>query len=224
MILLCKKGSHGVCVRGKQRSIPLPNCLESWTLKNHVQFICNSHTTTMCADPIGSGNMLTPSKTSGNNWQLVRAQPKLQQPLHAPTRNRPLTIPPMLAKESKPMVVCTCNNPNRRGCSGTMPGIVMGATQMLTQGFNNCTNLQDRDSASAKMHGLPNRLQTSSYGARKVPSTISNRKSIIKIVKQDWRDCKPANTYRRRKKRSNLEIDSVIADPRVSALFHSDFT
>ena len=51
MILLCKKGSHGVCVRGKQRSIPLPNCLESWTLKNHVQFICNSHTTTMCAHP-----------------------------------------------------------------------------------------------------------------------------------------------------------------------------
>ena len=47
MILLCKKGSHGVCVRGKQRSIPLPNCLESWTLKNHVRFICNSHTTTM---------------------------------------------------------------------------------------------------------------------------------------------------------------------------------
>ena len=77
MILLCKKGSHGVCVRGKQRSIPLPNCLESWTLKNHVQFICNSHTTTMCADPIDSGNMLTPSKTPQNDWQLMRAQPKL---------------------------------------------------------------------------------------------------------------------------------------------------
>jgi len=77
MILLCKKGSHGVCVRGKQRSILLPNCLESWTLKNHVQFICNSHTTTMCADPIGSGNMLTPSKTPENDWQLMRAQPKL---------------------------------------------------------------------------------------------------------------------------------------------------
>ena len=76
MILLCKKGSHGVCVRGKQRSIPLPNCLESWTLKNHVQFICNSHTTTMCADPIGSGNMLTPSKTPENNTmqkqQIIR--------------------------------------------------------------------------------------------------------------------------------------------------------
>ncbi len=77
MILLCKKGSHGVCVRGKQRSIPLPNRLESWTLKNHVQFICNSHTTSMCADPIGSGNMLTPSKTPENDWQLMRAQPKL---------------------------------------------------------------------------------------------------------------------------------------------------
>ena len=77
MILLRKKGSHGVCVRGKQRSIPLPNCLESWTLKNYVQFICNSHTTTMCADPIGSGNMLTPSKTPENDWQLMRAQPKL---------------------------------------------------------------------------------------------------------------------------------------------------
>ena len=185
MVLLCKKGPHGVCVRGKQRSIPLPNCLESRTLKNHVQFICNSHTTRMCADPIGSGNMLTPSKTPENNWQSMRAQPKLKKPLHAPTRNRQLTIPPMPAKRSKPMVVCTCNNPNRRGCSGTMQGIVMGAAQMLTQGFNNCTNLQDRNSAPAKRYGLPNRLQTSSYGARKVLSTISNRKSTIKIVKQD---------------------------------------
>ena len=77
MISLCKKGPHGVCVRGKQRSIPLPNRLESWTLKNHVQFICNSHTNTMCADPIGSGNMLTPSKAPDNKWQLMRAQPKL---------------------------------------------------------------------------------------------------------------------------------------------------
>ena len=77
MILLCKKESHVVSVRGKQRSVPLPNCLESWTLKHHVQLICNSHTTTMCADPIGSGNMLNPSKTSENNWQLMRAQPKL---------------------------------------------------------------------------------------------------------------------------------------------------
>ncbi|DBB15973.1 TPA: hypothetical protein ACH3X3_003345 [Trebouxia sp. C0006] len=115
----------------------------------------------MCADPIGSGNMLTPSKTSKNNRQWMRAQPKLKKPLHAPTRNRQLTTTPTLAKRSKPMVVCTCNNPNRRGCSGTMQGIVMGAAQMLTQGFNICNNvvdLQDRNSAPAKRHGLLNRL------------------------------------------------------------------
>jgi len=77
MILLCKEGWHGVCVRAKQRSKPLANCLESWTLKNHVQFICNSYTTTMCADSTGSGNMLTPGKASENKWQLMRAQPEL---------------------------------------------------------------------------------------------------------------------------------------------------
>ncbi|KAA6426480.1 MAG: hypothetical protein FRX49_03591 [Trebouxia sp. A1-2] len=55
-----------------------------------------------------------------------------------------------------------------------MQGIVMGAAQMLTHGFNNRTNLQDRNSAPAKRHGLPNRLQTSNYGARKVLSTTSN--------------------------------------------------
>ena len=45
MILLCKKGSHGVFVRGKQRSISLPNCLESWTLK----IMCNSSATLLTA-------------------------------------------------------------------------------------------------------------------------------------------------------------------------------
>ncbi|DBA89376.1 TPA: hypothetical protein ACH3X1_016237 [Trebouxia sp. C0004] len=73
-------------------------------------------------------------------------------------------------------------------------GIVMGAAQMLTQGFNNFTNLQDRNSAPAKRHGLPNRPQTSSYGARKVLSTIPNRKSIIKIVKQDCVEKRPNRT------------------------------
>ncbi|DBA66281.1 TPA: hypothetical protein ACH3X2_002536 [Trebouxia sp. C0005] len=86
--------------------------------------------------------MLTPSKTSENNWQLMRAQSKLKKPLHAPTRNR-----------------------------------------------------QDRNSAPAKKHGLPNRFQTSSCGARKVPSTISNRESISKMVKQDLQ---PSTTKRKR--------------------------
>ena len=89
------------------------------------------------------------------------------------------------------MVVCTCHNPNRRVCSGTKQGIVMGAAEMLTQGFNNCTNLQDRNTVPTKRHGLSNRLQTSSYGARKVLSTICNRKGIIKIVKQDCVEKRP---------------------------------
>jgi len=75
-----------------------------------------------------------------------------------------------------------------------MQGMAMGAVQMLTQGFSNCINLQDRNSAPVKRHGLPNRLQTSSYGARKVLSTISNRKSIIKIVKQDCVEKRPNRT------------------------------
>ena len=64
-------------------------------------------------------------------------------------------------------------------------------------------DVQDRDSASAKRHGLPTRLQTSSYGARKVPSTIS-RQSIIKIVKQDPVKKRPNRTssYRSRIKDS----------------------
>ncbi len=143
-------------------SILLPNCLDSWTLKHHVQFLCNSHTTTMCADPIGSVNMLSLSKPPENNWQLMRVQPKLEKPpaLHAPTRNRQLTIPPMLTKRSKPMVVCTCNNSYRRG-SGTTQGTVMGAAQMLTQGCNDCTNHQNRNIAPAKTQGLEVGLKTS---------------------------------------------------------------
>jgi hypothetical protein len=34
-----------------------------------------------------------------------------------------------------------------------MQGTVMGAAQMLTQGFKNCNNFQDRDSAPGKRHG-----------------------------------------------------------------------
>ncbi len=88
MILLCKEGPYGVGVHGDQRSILLPKCVESWTFKNHVQFICNSHATTMCAHPTSPGNKLAPSKTAKHNWQLVRTKSKLQKLLHAPTRNR----------------------------------------------------------------------------------------------------------------------------------------
>ena len=50
--------------------ILLPNCAESWTFKNYVYFICNSHSTTMCADSISPGHMLAPSRMANNNWQL----------------------------------------------------------------------------------------------------------------------------------------------------------
>jgi len=79
-----------------------------------------------------------------------------------------------------------------------MQGIVMGAAQMLTQGFLNCTNIQDRDSVHITRHGLPNRLQTSSCAAIKVLGAIpqwhlawANRKSIIKMVKQDCVEMRP---------------------------------
>ena len=89
----------------------------------------------------------------------------------------------MLAKRFKLMVVHAFNNPDRRGRPRTMQGIVMGATQILTQGCDNCTNFQDR--VPVERHGLPNRLQTSSDAARKLFGTIPNQKCIIKIVKQD---------------------------------------
>ena len=80
----------------------------------------------------------------------------------------------------------TCmQRPQWKGCPRTMRGIVMGAAHMLTQGFDNCTNLQDRDSTPAKRHGLAKGFQTSSYGARKVLGTIPYRKSNVMVVKQD---------------------------------------
>ena len=49
---------------GKQSSILLPKCVESQTFKNHVQCICNSHTTIMCAQLASPGNLLPLSKTT----------------------------------------------------------------------------------------------------------------------------------------------------------------
>ncbi len=110
MILLCKKGPRGVGVRGKQRSILLPNRLESWTLKNHVQFICNSHTTTMRADPTGSGNTLAQSNTAENNWQLMRARKTLQEDFADMKRMMStltwLSWLPVASQEAEVLMVC----------------------------------------------------------------------------------------------------------------------
>lgn len=64
----------------------------------------------------------------------------------------------------------------------------------LKQGFHNSLNLQYRNIASTMRHGLLNRQQASSYGARKVPGIIPNRKCIIKIIKQDWVHKRPNRT------------------------------
>ncbi|DBA76180.1 TPA: hypothetical protein ACH3X1_009909 [Trebouxia sp. C0004] len=99
-----------------------------------------------------------------------------------------------------------------------MQGIVMGAAQMLTQGFNDFTSLQDRNTAPAKRHGLPNRPQTSSYGARKVLSTIPNRKSIIKIVKQDCVEKRPKRERERDYNAKQQSRDSEAANRRIRGL------
>jgi len=62
--------------------------VESRTFKHHVQINCNSHTTTVCANPISPGSMLASSKTANYNWHCMRAKSELQKALHAPTRNR----------------------------------------------------------------------------------------------------------------------------------------
>jgi len=148
----------------------------------------------MCAHPISPGNMLASSKTAHYDWQLMRSKSELQKALHASTRNRQLKIPPMPAKRLKSMVVCACDNPNRWGCPGTMQGIVMGAVQMQPQGLHNCTNLYNGDNTTIHRHGLPDGLQASSYGARKVPGTTPDRESIIKVVKQDCVEKRPNRT------------------------------
>jgi len=38
--------------------LPTYEWLESWTLKQHVQFICNNQTTAICAYPVTFTNMM----------------------------------------------------------------------------------------------------------------------------------------------------------------------
>ncbi len=86
------------------------------------------------------------------------------------------------------------DHPSGWGRRRTMQGIVMGAAQMLTQGFHNCSNLHIMDKITIMTHGLPNGLQASSYGARKIVGTPPDTKSIIKLVKQDGVEKLPNKT------------------------------
>ncbi len=88
-------------------------CLTAWRA-GHSKIMCNSSATAtlpQCLQTlyIGSVNMLSPSKTPENNWQLMRAQPKLEKPLRAPTRNRQLT---MMCSGTK-----GCQSINEHSCS-----------------------------------------------------------------------------------------------------------
>ena len=110
MILLCKKGAHGISARCEQIHMLLPQRSQGSTLKNHMLLIANSTTVASQTDPIRPAHMASTSQTTRSNWQAMTAQPKLQKLLHAPLRNRKLTIPPTWAIRLKPLLVCALNN------------------------------------------------------------------------------------------------------------------
>ena len=93
MILLRKKGAHGVSARCEQTCMLLPQRSQGSTLKNHMLLIANTTTVASQTDPISPAHMASTSQMASNNRQAMTAQPKLQKPLHAPPRNRKLTIP-----------------------------------------------------------------------------------------------------------------------------------
>ncbi len=47
-------------------------CVNSWTFKNHVYFLRNSHPTTMCADPPARATCWLPAKRGHKQRQLTR--------------------------------------------------------------------------------------------------------------------------------------------------------
>ena len=106
MVLLSKKGAHGVIVRCEKVYMLLPQRSQSGTLKNHMHFIANSTTVASQTNPVSPVQMASASQPASSNWQAITAQPKLQKSLHAPPRNRKLTIPPTRAIRLKPLLVC----------------------------------------------------------------------------------------------------------------------
>ena len=93
MVLLSKKGSHGVSVRCEKVCMLLPQRGQGGTLKNHMHFIANSTTVANQTNPVSPVHMACASQPASSNWQAMTAQTKLQKSLHAPPRNRKLTIP-----------------------------------------------------------------------------------------------------------------------------------
>ena len=82
VILWGSKGSRSVSIHGKQRSILLPKCMESWTPVNHLQQL---HHHTVCI-PYWPGQHGGPQQ-NGQEQRAAAKNPKVQKSLRAPTRN-----------------------------------------------------------------------------------------------------------------------------------------
>ena len=102
MVLLSEKGAHGVSARCEKVCMLLPQRSQRSTLENHMLFIANSTTVASQTNPVSPVYMGSTSQTASSNWQAMTAQPKLQKSLHAPPRNRQLTVPPTWAIRLKP--------------------------------------------------------------------------------------------------------------------------
>ncbi len=68
-------------------------------------------------NPVGPIHVLSTGKSPSGNWQGMAAKPKLQKPLHAPARNREMTIvPTFFVARPKPLVISAADYPNRWSC------------------------------------------------------------------------------------------------------------
>ena len=105
MVLLSKKGAHGVSVRREKVCMLLPQGSQGGALKNHMHFIANSTSVASQTNPVSPVHIASASQPASSNWQAMTAQPKLQKSLHATPRNRELTTPPKRAIRLKPLLV-----------------------------------------------------------------------------------------------------------------------
>ena len=76
------------------------------TLKNPMHFIANSTSVASQTNSVSPVYMDSASQPASSNWQAMAAQPKLQKLLHAPPRNRKLTILLTWAIRLRPLLVC----------------------------------------------------------------------------------------------------------------------
>ena len=106
MILLCEEGAHGDSARCEEIRMLLPQRSQGSTLKTHMLLVANTTTVASQTDSISPAHMASTSQTASSNRQAITAQPKLQKSLHAPPRNRKLTIPPTWAIRLKPLLAC----------------------------------------------------------------------------------------------------------------------